>query len=100
MNDPVIPLKYAELLHVAMSTMVTIIAKKTNYPVENLEAVLGTYRVSRDKHLKADGYSRQDIHIYTAAAAEAMLAWLEEAEDKKSESKADFDRWARELMDE
>lgn len=100
MTEPTIPLKYAELLHVAMSTIVHVLDTRTDYPVENMEGVITTYRQCRDKHLMALGYDRKKILMFTEAATEALVAWLEEREIRKSDIEAHFAEWKKELLDE
>lgn len=100
MSEPTIPLKHAELLHVAMSTVVHVLESRTNYPVENMESVVEAYRVSRDRHLKTLGYTAEEIKAFTEAATDALVGWLEALEAKKADARADFDKWTKELMEE
>lgn len=100
MGEPTIPLKHAELLHVALSTVVHVIETRTDYPIDNIEKVVAAYRVSRDKYLTGVGYSKEQIKLHTEAAVEALVTWLEEREAKKKSALSDFDQWARELLDE
>lgn len=100
MNEPTIPLKHAELLHVAMSTIVHVLDTTTDYPVENMEQVLAAYRNSRNKHLTGLGFTTTQINLFTDAATEALVQWLEERGQRKALADADFDAWARELLDE
>ena len=99
MSDPTIPLKHAELLHVAMCTIIHTLEKRTEYPTTNMQQVVAAYTVSRDKHLKELGYTDADIKMFTEAAIDALVSWLEERHTKSRELDADFDRWARELLD-
>lgn len=98
--EPLIPLKHAELLHVAMSTVVHILDSRTSYPTDNMEAVVSAYRRSRDKHLTDLGYTTDQIAAFTEAATEALVQWLEERESYRQSAMSDFDQWARELLDE
>lgn len=98
MSEPSIHLKYAEMLHVALSTVAHQIASTTNYPVENLESVLLAYRRSRDKQLMSEGCSRQQIASITEAAAEALVGWLEGKAKSRATTEADFNKWTKEIL--
>lgn len=100
MNEPTIPLRHSEMLHVAMSTMVHVLNTRTSYPVDNMESVLLAYRNSRDKYLAESGYTAEQVSMFTEAATEALCRWLDEREERKAEAAADFDAWAREVLDE
>lgn len=99
-NEPTVLLKHAELLHVALSTVAHVIGSRTNYPTENIENVLGAYRVSRNKHLTAMGMTVKEIGLFTDAAAEALTVWLDEQQSKRSSDDKDFQQWAKEVMEE
>lgn len=98
--EPTIPLKHAELLHVAMATVVHVLETKTDYPTESMRSVVKSYKVSRDRHLTALGYSGAQIKLFTEAATDALVTWLEGREHNKSMSIKDFDQWSSELMDD
>lgn len=100
MTEPTIPLKYAELLHVAMATIVHVLDTRTEYPVDNMEGVLTTYRTCRDKHLNGQGYDQTKIKLYTEAATEALVQWIQEREIRKTDVAAHFDEWTKELLDD
>lgn len=99
-SEPTIPLKHAELLHVAMCTVIHVLDTRTDYPTVNMQQVVSAYALSRDKHLIELGYSRADIKSFTEAATDALVQWLEERHIKSRELDADFDRWASELREE
>lgn len=99
MAEPVIPLKTAELLHVALSTVVHVLDRNSEYPVGNMEAVLAAYRAGRDKHLKNVGYTSAQIKSFTDAAIEALTTWLEERDAQNSDNQTHFDAWAREMYE-
>lgn len=99
-SEPTILLKHAELLHVALSTVAHVIGSRTNYPTENIESVIGAYRVSRDKHLTDLGFTKKQISAFTDAAAEALTQWLDERQQQRVATDEDFEQWAKELMGE
>lgn len=96
-SEPVIPLKHAELLFVAMSTLVHVLDSRTDYPTENMEIVLDGYRTSRNKYLKQAGFKPDEIKLYTVAATEALIDWLDAQADKKQQTDSHFELWATEL---
>lgn len=100
MNEPTIPLKHAELLHVAMCTVIDVIEKRTDYPTANIQQVIAGYTTSRDKYLIGQGFTKGQIKLFTEAAIEALVSWLEERHLKASELDADFNRWTSELMED
>lgn len=100
MNEPTIPLKHAELLHVAMCTVIHVLDTRTDYPTVNMQQVVAAYTSQRDKHLVELGYTKEQIKLFTEAATDALVAWLEERHFKARELDADFDRWASELREE
>lgn len=100
MSEPTIPLKHAELLHVAMCTVIHVLETRTEYPTGNMNQVVAAYQLSRDKHLVEMGYSKEQIRSFTEAATDALVSWLEERHIRSRELDADFDRWAKELRDE
>ena len=82
-------LRHAEMLFVAMSTMVDVIGSKTDYPIDNMQSILLAYKEGRDKQLAAQGISDAEGLKYTIAATEALISWLDE--------KADFGMWLTEM---
>lgn len=100
MNEPTIPLKHAELLHVAMCTVIHVLETRTEYPTVNMQQVVAAYQTSRDRHLMDMGFSKEQIRLFTEAATDALVTWLEERHLKSRELDADFDRWARELKED
>lgn len=100
MTEPTIPLKHAELLHVAMCTIIHVLETKTQYPTLNMQQVVAGYQFSRNKHLKQQGFTQEQIDLFTEAATDALVSWLEERHIKTRELDADFDRWAKELREE
>lgn len=99
-NEPLIPLKHAELMFVAMSTLVHVIEEKTDYPTENMKVVLDGYESARDKFLKGKGLAINEIRLYTAAATEALIEWLDSQADKREKDSKHFELWATELEEE
>lgn len=100
MNEPTIPLKHAELLHVAMCTVIHVLETRTNYPTVNMHQVVAAYSSQRDKHLMSLGFTPAQIKMFTEAATDALVSWLEERHARSLELDADFDRWASELREE
>lgn len=100
MSEPTIPLKHAEVIHVALATMVHVLSTRTDYPVDNMETVLAGYRKSRNEHLSGRGYTYRQINMYTEAATEALVSWLEDRSARKARIDSDFAEWAREILDE
>lgn len=98
-SEPTIPLKHAELLHAALSTAILML-DQIRYPIENMESVIEVYRASRDRYLKASGYSSAEINLYADAATDALVTWFEAKETSKKKVSKDFEQWAKELMDE
>lgn len=98
--EPLIPLMPAEMLLVATSTMVHFLERTTDYPVENIDSVINTYRYARDKHLVSAGYSKAQIKAFTETAIEALLSWLEDRAAEREGMSDDFTRWASELLAE
>ena len=96
--EPLIPLMPAELLFVATSTMAYFLSEKTDYPVHNVESVINAYTVARDKHLKASGYSDDEIEVFTETAIDALVSWLEDRKRSGEDVGGDFDRWAQEIL--
>jgi len=99
-SEPTIPLKYSELLHVAMCTVIHVIETTTDYPTTNMQQVVAAYTVSRDKHLTGQGFTKDQIKLFTEAATDSLVAWLEERHVKSRELDADFNRWASEMRDD
>ena len=99
-SEPSIPLRNAELLYVAMATAVHVIQSRTDYPVDNIQCVIAAYRQSRNKYLLRQGYTQKQIDFFTEAAAESLVSWLEDMEERKASTSNDFDQWSRELLDE
>jgi hypothetical protein len=96
-SEPLIPLKHAEMLFVAMGTLVHVLESRTDYPVDNMENVLTAYKRGRDGYLKGAGLTDVDIKLYTAAATEALIEWLDSQAEQKELRDAHFELWANEL---
>lgn len=96
-SEPQIPLKYAELMFVAFSSLVDRLSAD-DYPVDTLRAVLQAYDSRRTRHLVGRGMSNTEIRAYTAAAVDALTEWLDERAAKEEDIEHHFELWTQEML--
>lgn len=99
MTDPMIPLKYAERIFVALSVVVQELNKQSDYPTENLELILGEYETDRTKYLNGKGWENVIIKGFTSTAVADLQKWLNERAEKSAEAKSHLALWEAELGD-
>lgn len=97
MPDLLVPLKHAELLYVALAVVADELEARTNYPVDNLRLALRAYENGRNEYLYSRGWKDEQRLEITAAATEALTAWIDERSMRHAEP--DFDAWRQELED-
>lgn len=97
-DEPTVPLRDAELLYVTLATVTHVLQTRTDYPTQNLLGVIGAYLQSRDAHLAAAGITPQQAGLYTQAAVDALLNWIER-HGGDTDSESDFKKWAGEMLE-
>lgn len=92
-----IPLPLAELLHVALGSLTSVLADEDHSWVELMERVVKAYQQGRDDYLYEMHGSRvvASTDLVTLHVAETLAMWSVQLADEADH----FDEWKKELDD-
>ncbi|OQW34546.1 MAG: hypothetical protein A4E20_11030 [Nitrospira sp. SG-bin2] len=99
MMEPLIPLKIAERLYVAMGVVIQEIQKKSDYPTDTLDLIVHHYEISRSNYLKGKGWQEKSIKDVTQTEVFELHKWLIDRAAESKVSAEDLELWEREMDD-
>lgn len=94
--EPTVPISIAEMLCVTLSVAQQS-GRLDRRTQENLGIILDAYRSRRDKWVRDQGYSPEDVAAYVAATAESLANWLDDRAVKADIEDGEFDEFEKDF---